>query len=199
LAAYALYHELTTVRSSTAFIPWRTGTSSAIMKLTAGRPRHDVKGNVMRGAYKVLANILALLIVVQAAAMVWAIAGLYNFVDDGGTFDKSLMEEGAETPFTEVAGFMIHFMNGALIVVLSLVLLVVSFFAKVPRGVPVAGVIFALVLAQFALGIAGHSLPFAGLLHGVNALVLFAGTLQAARLAGRPAEASTTHTEPARV
>jgi hypothetical protein len=153
----------------------------------------------MRGAYKVLANLLALLIVVQAAAMVWAIAGLYNFVDDGGTFDKSLMEEGAESPFTEVLGFMIHFMNGALIVLLSLVLLGVSFFAKVPKGVAVAGAIFVLVLLQFALGIAGHSLPVAGLLHGVNALVLFAATLHAGRLPGRAAETTTAPHEPSRV
>lgn len=170
-----------------------------MMKPTAGRPRHDVKGNVMRGAYKVLANVLALLIVVQAAAMVWAIAGLYNFVDDGGTFDKSLMEEGAETPFPEVAGFAVHFMNGALIVLLALVLLVISFFAKVPQGVPVAAVILALAVLQFTLGIAGHSLPFAGMIHGINALILFAGTLHAARLPGRATAAARAQAAPARV
>ncbi len=167
--------------------------------LTAGRPRHDVKGNVMRGAYKVLASVLALQIVIQAAAMVWAIAGLYNFVDDGGTFDKSLMEEGSESPFPEVAGFAVHFMNGALIVVVALVLLIVSFFAKVPKGVPVAGAIFALALLQFALGIAGHSLPFAGLLHGINALLLFGATLHATRLPARAGVDRTTHDAPARV
>lgn len=170
-----------------------------MVPLTAGRPRHVGKGRVMRGAYKILANLLAVLIMVQAAVMVWAIAGLYGFVEDGNSFDKSLMEEGAERPFTEALGFMLHFMNGALIVVLSLALLIVSFFAKVPRGVPAAGVVFGLVLLQFALGIAGHSLSFAGLLHGVNALILFAGTLHAARLAGRTTDTTAATGQPARV
>jgi hypothetical protein len=138
----------------------------------------------MRSAYKILANLIALLIVVQAAAMVWAISGLYIFVDEGGTFDKALMESD-ETPFDEVLGFMIHFMNGALIVLLTLVLLIVALFAKVPRGIPVAAGLFVLTVAQFALGLFGHSLSIAGLLHGVNALVLFAGALHAARLPNR--------------
>jgi hypothetical protein len=138
----------------------------------------------MRGAYKILANLIALLIVVQAAVMVWAISGLFIWVDDGGVMDKAMLESD-ETPFDEVLGFMIHFMNGALIVLLSLVLLVISFFAKVPKGIPAAAGLFVLILAQFALGIFGHSISFAGLLHGINALIVFGGALHAARLASR--------------
>lgn len=199
LTAFDPYHELTTVHSSTAFVPWRTGTSGAMMKPTAGRPRHDVKGNVMRGAYKVLANLLALLIVVQAALMVWAIAGMWAWVDDGNAMDKAVIE-GDESPFTEFAGFLIHGMNGMMLIPLvTLALLVVSFFAKIPQGVAVAAVLLVLVIVQVVLGIAGYSLPFAGLLHGINALILFAGALHAARLPGRAAAVDRAHEAPAHV
>lgn len=171
-----------------------------MVPLTAGWPRHVGKGRVMRSAYKVLASLLAVLIMVQAAAMVWAIAGLYGFVEDGNSFDKSLMEPGAEAPFTEVLGFAIHGMNGTMLIPLVvLALLGVSFKAGIPKGTAVAGVLLLLVALQVALGILGHSLPFAGLLHGVNALILFAGTLHAARLAGRTAETTAAPGQPARV
>lgn len=139
----------------------------------------------MRSAYKILANLIALLVVVQAAAMVWAISGLYIFVDEGGTFDKALMESD-ETPFDEVLGFMIHGMNGMMLIPLvALVLLIVSFFAKVPRGIPVAAGLLVLIVLQVALGLFGHEIAISGLLHGVNALIIFAGALHAARLPGR--------------
>jgi hypothetical protein len=139
----------------------------------------------MRGAYKVLANIIALLIVVQAAAMVWLISGLFIYVDEGGTFDKAVAEtlyEG-DSPVNTALGLIVHSITGMMIIpLLTLALFIVSFFAKVPRGIPVATVLLILVIVQVVLGIAGYSISFAGLLHGVNALLLFAGALHAARL-----------------
>jgi uncharacterized membrane protein YphA (DoxX/SURF4 family) len=44
-------------------------------------------------------------VVVQAMAMVFAIAGLGKWVNSGGVFDKSVMES-AQSPFPEVIGFM---------------------------------------------------------------------------------------------
>ena len=49
----------------------------------------------MRTAYKVLAYIVAAEVAIQAMVMVWAIAGLGVWVDNGGVFDKSIMESGA--------------------------------------------------------------------------------------------------------
>ena len=69
-----------------------------------------------------------------------------------------------------------------LIPLLALALLVVSFFAKLPKGVAAAVVLVVLVALQVTLGILGHSTPYAGLLHGLNALVIFGGALHAARL-----------------
>ena len=135
----------------------------------------------MTTAYRVLAYLLALQVVVQAAAIAWAFSGLVNWVSDGGTLDTAAMESG-ETLFAEVTGFMVHGMNGMMLIPLvAVLLLVVSFFAKVPRGVAWAAGVLGLVVVQVLLGMFLHGSSFAGLLHGANALVLFAVALQAGR------------------
>ena len=137
----------------------------------------------MRSAYKVIANLIALAVVVQAGTIAFAYSGLGVWIEDGGTLDAAAMESG-DIEFTGVVGFMIHGMSGMMLIpLLALALLVVSFFAKLPKGVAAAVVLVVLVALQVTLGILGHSTPYAGLLHGLNALVIFGGALQAARLA----------------
>jgi len=92
--------------------------------------------------------------------------------------------ESQDLAFTGVLGFPIHAISGMMLIpLLALILLIVSFFAKLPRGIVTAAVLLALVVLQVMLGILGSSTPYAGLLHGMNALVIFAGALGAARLA----------------
>ena len=43
----------------------------------------------MRNAYRILAIIIAVEVVIQAMAMVFAVAGLGIWVDDGSTLDKA--------------------------------------------------------------------------------------------------------------
>lgn len=84
----------------------------------------------------------------------------------------------SEPEFTGAIGFMIHGMNGMMIIpIIGLALLVVSFFAKVPGGVRNAAIVLALIVLKVALGIFGHENAWIGLLHGINALVLFAAAL----------------------
>ncbi len=47
------------------------------------------------------------------------------------------------------------------------------YIAKVPGGVKWAAITLLLVVLQVTLGIFGHETPYAGMLHGVNALALF--------------------------
>ncbi len=140
----------------------------------------------MQTVYKVLAYLLALEVAVQAAVMVFAIAGLGIWIEEGNSADSAAFEgmfEGDVT-FTGVGGFMVHAINGMMVIpALALVLLVVSFFAKLRNGTKVAAVLLLLVVVQVALGLFGHSNAYSGLLHGVNALLLFTGALHAARLA----------------
>ncbi len=131
----------------------------------------------MRSVYKVLAFVIAAEVALQAMAMVFAIAGMYRWVNDGGVLDKAAMENG-EPPFAEGIGFLIHAMNGMMVIpALALILLIVSFFAKVPGGVKWAGAVFLLVALQVTLGILGHSIPALGGLHGLNALLLFSAAV----------------------
>lgn len=153
----------------------------------------------MRGAYRVLANLIAVLVVVQAAAIAYAVAGLGIWVEEGGVLDKAAMESD-EAPFDEVVGFMVHGMNGMMLIpLIALALLIVAFFAKVPGGVAAAGVLLALIVLQVALGIFGHEIAISGLLHGINALIIFGGALHAARLPGKVTRVDETHAAPARV
>jgi hypothetical protein len=139
----------------------------------------------MRTAYKVLAYLVAAEVAVQAMVMVWAIAGLGKWVDGGGVFDKSVIEgsiEGGAMAFPEVLGILVHGINGMFVVPgLALLLLIVSFFTKVRGAIKWALIVFVLVVAQGQIGFLGHEFPLAGLLHGLNALALFAVALYAAR------------------
>ena len=159
-----------------------------------GRPRHDVKGNVMRGAYRILANLIALLVVVQAAAFAYAVAGLGIWVEDGGVLDKAAMEAD-EAPFDEVVGFMIHGMNGMMLIPLVvLLLLIVSFFAKIPGGTKTAAILLGLVVVQVVLGIASHGLPYAIILHALNAFLIFVLAAMTAQKMGSAAAPVETRT-----
>jgi len=153
----------------------------------------------MRGVYRVLAGLVALGVVVQAASMVYAVAGLGKWVDDGGTFDKASGEAmmDGDISFAGAGGFAVHGIDGMMVIpLLALLLLIVSFFAKVPGGVLWAGLILLDVVVQVMLGLFGHEIPAIGALHGVNALILFGLAVTASMRARehRPAAASGAST-----
>ena len=135
----------------------------------------------MRTTYRVLAFVIAAEVVVQAAMMAFAVAGLGIWVDkDGGVLDKATME--GDLDFTGVIGFAIHGMNGMMVIpVIALAFLIVSFFANVPGGVKWAGFVVLAVALQVTLGLLGHENAIFGLLHGVNALIIFSLALMAGK------------------
>jgi hypothetical protein len=135
----------------------------------------------MRTAYKVLAYLVAAEVVIQAMAMVWAIAGLGKWVAGGGVLDKAAMESG-DTLFPELTGLLLHGINGAFVVPgIALILLILSFFLKLRGGIKWAAIVFVLTVVQGQLGFLGHDIPAAGALHGLNALALFGAALYAGR------------------
>jgi hypothetical protein len=148
----------------------------------------------MRTVYKVLAYLIAAEVVVQAAMMVYAIAGLGKWVDGGGVFDKAVMESD-QAPFPEISGLVVHGINGSIVIpALALLLLVFSFFTRLGGAVKAAGLVLGLVVVQANLGFAGHAVPALGALHGVNALLLFSAAVYAARR--RPVRAEQPASEP---
>jgi hypothetical protein len=135
----------------------------------------------MRSTYRVLAYVVAAEVAIQAAAVAYGLFGLGKWIEDGGTLDKATMEDESMS-FTGLVGFMIHGINGQMVIpLIALVLLVVSFFAKVPGGVRWAGSILALVVIQVLLGTFAHEVPQLGPLHGINALILFSVAVMAGR------------------
>lgn len=149
----------------------------------------------MRTVYKVFAYLIAAEVVVQAMAMVYAIAGLGKWVNGGGVFDKAVMESD-ESPFPEVVGFMVHGLNGSLVIpVIALVLLILSFFTKVRGAAKWAGLVLLLVVVQVNLGFFGHEVPAVGALHGLNALLLFSTAVYAGRRVRAAARAAAERPE----
>jgi hypothetical protein len=137
----------------------------------------------VKAVYRVLAYVVTAEVIVQAMAMVYGIAGLGKWVDSGGVFDKSVMESD-ESPFLEIVGIIIHGVNGMIVIpAIALLLVVSSFFARIPGAVKWAGLVLLFVVLQVALGLLGHGVPALGALHGLNALVLFSAAIYAARRA----------------
>ena len=150
-------------------------------------------------AYRFLAITIAVLIVVQAGAIAWGFFGVTNFVTDGGVIDEEFLDctEDCESIGSADAGFAIHmFFNGLILIPLcSLALLIVSFFAKIPKGITLAATIFGLVILQvFVLPALSREVGSGfGALHGINALVM----MGIAIMAGQRASAAMGASEPA--
>jgi heme A synthase len=145
----------------------------------------------MRKAYQWVAWLIAGLVAVQAAMVAFFGSGVSKYIDGGGVIDRAMVESAqssGELPFPEVIGEVIHAVNGGMVIpVVALVLLGLSFGTTVPGARRWAGIVVALVLLQVTLGYSQGGLPALGLLHGTNALLLFAAASHAARLAGRDA------------
>lgn len=142
----------------------------------------------MRMVFKVLAFVVAGLVVVQAGAIAFAVFGLAAWIQGGGTLDASSMEN--EVTFPGVAGFIVHGMFGTMVIPIVVILLLVSsFFAKTPGAVRWALIVFVTTVVQIALGIFAHAVPQLGMLHGAVALVLFGSAIMAAMQVKKPAGA----------
>jgi uncharacterized membrane protein YphA (DoxX/SURF4 family) len=140
----------------------------------------------MRKTYRIVADIIAIEVVIQAMAMVFAIAGLFKWIDDGATLDKSVIESWEEDPptWTGSIGHFIHVMNGTyLIPLLGISLLVVSFFVAIEGAVKWAAIVAVSIAVQVAAGLLSSDSPYVGLVHGLNAFILFAAALMAAKVA----------------
>ena len=152
----------------------------------------------MRSAYKYLAYAIDALILLQAAAIAWAVFGLTSWVEDGNTLTKAKID-GSSTLFSEENGFAIHGINGtALIPLVGLVLLIISFFAKVPEGPKYAGMLFGGIVLQVVLGMAAHAVPALGFIHGFWALLLFWLAYRTAKQADLVSVATTPEAATAR-
>lgn len=131
--------------------------------------------------YRVLAYLIATEVVIQSAALAFASFGFGRWIDDGGVADKT--NSGDELSFTGAVGYPLHALNGAFLMpLLALALLILAFFiTSVPGAVAWATIITGLVLLQVLLGFASHSIVGLGPIHGINAFAIFVCAIHAAR------------------
>lgn len=153
----------------------------------------------MLKTYQGLAYTISALVVVQAAMIAWAFFGLTNWIsDEGGVVNKQLLEcTDCDMSFTAEWGFAFHmfFIGLLLIPLLSLALLVVSFFTRTPGAVPYAAGVLGLVVVQvFVLPMLSREVGSGfGALHGVNALLIMGLAGMAGRLASPATKREPQH------
>jgi hypothetical protein len=137
----------------------------------------------MRSVYRALAGLIAIGVLVQAMAIGLAWFTVMKDVDGGAVFSENSDRN---------IGHDIHTIVGSgVIPLLAILLLIVSFFAKVDGGVRWALYVFGLVALQFGLAALSFSVSAVGALHGLNAFALLAvAGMAARRAAAQPATAA---------
>jgi len=147
----------------------------------------------MKTAYRVLAYLIAVVVVIQAAAIGYGVWAQLNWIEKGGTLDKASLE--GNWPGSGALGF--HALEGLAVFLVALALLIVSFFAKIPHGVRWAVIVLACTFVQIALGSLSRLVTALGALHGAVALLLFGLAVTAAMRARTPAAVEEPATTPA--
>jgi hypothetical protein len=136
----------------------------------------------MSKAYRVLARLIAGLVVVQAAAIAYGAFAIDKVIEKAKDHGDTIAN--ASTKLDGGAGYGLHALIGTLVIPLvAIILFVVAFKAHVPDGVKWAGFILLDVVVQVALGLAAHGAAALGWFHGPNALLLFSLGVYAARRA----------------
>jgi hypothetical protein len=150
----------------------------------------------MRKAHQVLAGLLAAMVVVQAMAIAYALAGLGHWIEeDGGEINKAVFDSWEDNPpdWQGSGGFALHGIDGMMIIpLITIVFLVVSLLAakQVQGAAQRAGILFGMVALQIFLGLAGHDVPLLAPLHALNAFGIFAMAILTMRRAGEAAPAA---------
>ncbi|MDR7328760.1 hypothetical protein [Corynebacterium guangdongense] len=150
----------------------------------------------MKTTYRVLAWVIAALVVAQAASEAWFASGVGKFLREGGTLN--LEDTSGPVPFVEIYGVIWHGMAGMyLIPVVSLVFLIVGFLSRNRRARTFSLVVAVLVFLQVTMGILASDMTILALFHGMNALLIFGTALAAALLVPRTTvdEAGRTRSE----
>jgi hypothetical protein len=143
----------------------------------------------MRTVYRVLAWVIAGLVIVQAAAIAFGFFGVIHYVEEGNDITPTSMEEAT---FTGLAGLIAHGIVGTMVIPLAaLLLLVASFFSKVRRSTTFALLIIGDIVVQVVLAFSAFGAPVVGILHGANAFVLLVLAVVAARLRTPTAKAAS--------
>lgn len=127
----------------------------------------------MKATYRVVAALIALGVVFQAAVIAF---GIFESMDTG-----IAISGGPDQP---ILGASLHAVVGlGVIPILTLLLVILSFFARVRGSTRWALLLLLAVVVQILLGGFAFELPALGLLHGANAFVILTFAVVAVRAA----------------
>jgi hypothetical protein len=132
----------------------------------------------MQSAYKIIAHLVSLAVVVQAAVIAWAV------------FDLIALLQAGTTPGGPPPGGIVHgFLGNYVVPILALALLAVALLGR--AGVKWALWLLLAVAVQIGLAYAAFAIPLIGLLHAANAFAVLALAELGARSVSRaPAAAA---------
>lgn len=122
----------------------------------------------MKIAVRVLAWLISLLVVLQAASIAYALMSIGHLVSaEGGTVDENTEVGGA--------GFALHSIVGMQVIpVLAIILLILALVLRSRTVTWLAVGLAVAVAVQVLLGMFGDAAPALGWLHGIVAFVVFA-------------------------
>ena len=150
----------------------------------------------MRKAHQYLAGLLAVMVVVQAMAIAYALAGLGHWLEkDGGMVNKAVLDSWDDNPpdWRGSGGFALHGIDGMMIIpLITIVFLIVSLIAarQVAGAASRAGILFGMVALQVFLGLSLHDVVVLAPLHALNGFGIFAMAFFTARKASASVEAT---------
>ncbi|HET6293115.1 MAG TPA: hypothetical protein VFG33_07060 [Kribbella sp.] len=136
----------------------------------------------MRTAYRAIASLIALAVVLQIASIALAGFTIAKDADDGASIGADYSNFGQSY----------HSIAGTAIGLLALIFLIVAFLTDVPGGRMLAAIVLGLVVVQFLLAVVSFGTPALGVLHGINGLAIAGIAGAASRRAIQPAAQPAT-------
>ena len=131
----------------------------------------------MRVAYKSVAHLIVLGVLLQAASIAWSTFLLRSEISEGAV--ETTYDGNSADAFHAVVGMMV-------IPTLAVVLLVLAFLGRAPGAVRWSGLTLLATVLQVVLAVVAEDLPAVGALHGLNAFAVLVLAFLAGR-AGSPA------------
>jgi hypothetical protein len=121
----------------------------------------------MRTAFRIVASLASLSVIVQVGFAGYGAFNAVDKADDDGSVSKHAVENGFDP----------HGVVGTIVIALLLILLIVALVAR--HNVRIAAILFGLGIVQLLLAWGASGAAWVGFFHGVNALAIagIAGSL----------------------
>jgi len=140
----------------------------------------------MKLVYRVLAYLISLTVVLQAASIALGFFGLGSWIENGGTLNKAAMESGT-THFSGEVGLAFHGTVGTMVIpALGVLLVVSSFFTRARSAIWWSLIVLGCIVVQVLLGVLAHDAYALGAVHGIFAFAVMGVSAYAGSAITRP-------------